>query len=100
MCAAAVDQPGHVALRVLQIEILRAVVGDGHGAQLAVGEVQGSAQSIGSVTSPSLCFAHGGNIPDYHIGDRIIFCSGAKAFLRKDRLLDHPRNQLFSPKRK
>ena len=25
MCAAAVDQPGHVALRVLQIEILRAV---------------------------------------------------------------------------
>ena len=36
----AVDQPGHVALRVLQIEILRAVVGDGHGAQLVVGEVQ------------------------------------------------------------
>ena len=26
MCAAAVDQPGHVALRVLQIEILRAIV--------------------------------------------------------------------------
>ena len=25
MCAAAVDQPGHVALCVLQIEILRAV---------------------------------------------------------------------------
>ena len=25
LCAAAVDQPGHVALRVLQIEILRAV---------------------------------------------------------------------------
>ena len=29
--AAAVDQPGHVALRVLQIEILRAVVGAGEG---------------------------------------------------------------------
>ena len=40
---AAVDQPGHVALRVLQIEILRAIVGDGHGAQLVVGEVQGRA---------------------------------------------------------
>jgi hypothetical protein len=26
LCAAAVDQPGHVALRVLQIEILRAIV--------------------------------------------------------------------------
>ena len=41
LCAAAVDQPGHVALRVLQIEILRAIVGDGHGSQLVVGEVQG-----------------------------------------------------------
>ena len=29
--AAAVDQSGHVALRVLQIEILRAVVGAGEG---------------------------------------------------------------------
>ena len=28
---AAVDQPGHIALRVLQIEILRAVVGAGEG---------------------------------------------------------------------
>ena len=35
MCAAAVDQPGHVALRVLQVEVLRAIVG----------EVQGSAAS-------------------------------------------------------
>lgn len=26
MCAAAVDQPGHVALRVLQVEVLRAIV--------------------------------------------------------------------------
>ena len=26
LCAAAVDQPGHVALRILQIEILRAIV--------------------------------------------------------------------------
>ena len=43
LCAAAVDQSGHVALRVLQIEILRAIVGDGHGADLVVGEVQGSA---------------------------------------------------------
>ena len=40
---AAVDQPGHVAPRVLQIEILRAIIGDGHGADLVVGEVQGSA---------------------------------------------------------
>ena len=39
----AVDQSGHVALRVLQIEILRAIVGDGHGADLVVGEVQGRA---------------------------------------------------------
>ena len=36
----AVDQPGHVALRVLQVEVLRAVVCDGHGPQLVVGEVQ------------------------------------------------------------
>ena len=43
LCAAAVDQSGHVTLCVLQIEILRAIVGDGHGAQLVVGEVQGRA---------------------------------------------------------
>ncbi|MBP3631705.1 MAG: hypothetical protein J6I99_01690, partial [Oscillospiraceae bacterium] len=42
---AAVDQPGHVTLRVLQIEILRTIVGDGHGVDLIVGEVQGSAAS-------------------------------------------------------
>ena len=41
--AAAVDQSGHVALRVLQIEVFRASVGDGHGADLVVGEVQGRA---------------------------------------------------------
>ena len=40
LCAAAVDQPGHVALCVLQIEVFRAIVGDGHGADLIVGEVQ------------------------------------------------------------
>ena len=45
MCAAAVDQPGHIALRVLQIEVFRAIVGDGHGADFIVGEVQGSAAS-------------------------------------------------------
>ena len=39
----AVDQSGHVALRILQVEVLRAIVGDGHGAQLVVGEVQGRA---------------------------------------------------------
>ena len=38
--AVAVDQPGHIALRVLQIEVLRAIIGDGHGPQLVVGEVQ------------------------------------------------------------
>ena len=38
--AAAVDQSGHVALRVLQVEVLRAIVGDGHGANFVVGEVQ------------------------------------------------------------
>lgn len=27
----AIDQPGHVALRILQIEVLRAVVGAGEG---------------------------------------------------------------------
>ena len=43
LCAAAVDQPGHVALCVLQIEVFRAIVGDGHGADLIVGEVQGGA---------------------------------------------------------
>lgn len=31
LCAAAVDQPGHVALRVLQVEILRAIAGAGEG---------------------------------------------------------------------
>ena len=31
LCAAAVDQPGHIALCVLQIEILRAVAGAGEG---------------------------------------------------------------------
>ena len=41
--AAAVDQPGHVALRVLQIEVLRAIVGDGHGADLIVGKMQSCA---------------------------------------------------------
>lgn len=41
--AATVDQPGHVALRVLQVEVLRTIVGDGHGADLIVGEVQGRA---------------------------------------------------------
>ena len=41
--AAAVDQPGHVALCILQVEVLRAIIGDGHGADLVVGEVQGRA---------------------------------------------------------
>ena len=41
--AVAVDQSGHVALRVLQIEVFRAIVCDGHGADLVVGEVQGRA---------------------------------------------------------
>ena len=41
--AAAVDQPGHIALRILQVEVLRAIVGDGHGTNFVVGEVQGSA---------------------------------------------------------
>ena len=41
--AATVDQSGHIALRVLQIEVFRAIVGDGHGADLVVGEVQGRA---------------------------------------------------------
>ena len=39
----AVDQSGHIALRVLQIEILRAIVGDGHGADLIVGKMQSCA---------------------------------------------------------
>ena len=43
LCAAAVDQPGHVALRVLQVEVLRAIIGNGHGPQRVVGEVQGRA---------------------------------------------------------
>ena len=43
LCAAAVDQPGHVALRVLQVEVLRAIVGDGHGADLIVGKMQSCA---------------------------------------------------------
>ena len=41
MCAAAGHKPGHVALCILQVEVLRAIVGDGHGADLVVGEVQG-----------------------------------------------------------
>ena len=41
LCAAGVDQPGHVALRVLQVEVFRAIIGDGHGTDLVVGEVQG-----------------------------------------------------------
>lgn len=40
---AAVDQPCHVALRVFQIEVFRAIIGDGHGPQRVVGEVQGGA---------------------------------------------------------
>ena len=43
MCAAAVDQPAHVALRVLQIEVFLAIIGDGHEANFVVGEVQGRA---------------------------------------------------------
>ena len=43
LCAAAVDQSGHVTLRVLQIEILRAIVCDGHGADLVVGKMQSCA---------------------------------------------------------
>ena len=43
LCAAAVDQPGHIALCILQIEILRAIVGDGHGADLVVGKMQSCA---------------------------------------------------------
>ena len=39
----AVDQPGHVALCVLQIEILRTIVCDGHGADLIVGKMQSCA---------------------------------------------------------
>ena len=41
--AAAVDKSGHDALCILQVEVLRAIVGDGHGADLIVGEVQGRA---------------------------------------------------------
>ena len=41
--AAAVDQSGHVALCVLQVEVFRAVVDDGHEPQRVVGEVQGRA---------------------------------------------------------
>ena len=41
LCAAAVDQSGHIALRVLQVEVLRTIVCDGHEADLVVGEVQG-----------------------------------------------------------
>lgn len=40
LCAATGHKTGHIALRVLQIEILRAIIGDGHGPQLVVGEVQ------------------------------------------------------------
>ena len=43
MCAAAVDQSGHVSLCVLQIEVFRAIVGDGHGANLIVGKMQSCA---------------------------------------------------------
>ena len=41
--AAAGHQPGHVALRILQVEVLRAIVGDGHGADLIVGKMQSCA---------------------------------------------------------
>ena len=41
--AAAVDQPGHVALCILQVEVLRTIVGDGHGADLVVGKMQSCA---------------------------------------------------------
>lgn len=41
--AAAVDKSGHVALRVLQVEVLRTIVGDGHGPQLVVGKMQSCA---------------------------------------------------------
>ena len=54
--AAAVDQPGHIALRVLQVEVLRAIVGDGHGPQLVVGEVQGGAKHrLGNITESMFC---------------------------------------------
>ena len=43
LCATAVDQSGHVAPRVLQVEVLRAIVGDGHGADLIVGKMQSCA---------------------------------------------------------
>ena len=46
LCAATVDQPGYVALCILQVEVLCAIIGDGHGADLIVGEVQGSAAVI------------------------------------------------------
>ena len=39
----AVDQPGHVALCILQVEVLRAIIGDGHGADLIVGKMQSCA---------------------------------------------------------
>ena len=42
-CRAAVDQPGHVALCILQVEVFRAIVGDGHGADLIVGKMQSCA---------------------------------------------------------
>lgn len=41
--AAAGHKTGHVALRVLQVEVLRAIIGNGHGPQRVVGEVQGRA---------------------------------------------------------
>lgn len=40
---AAVDQPGHIALCVLQVEVFRAIIGDGHGADLIVGKMQSCA---------------------------------------------------------
>ena len=56
LCATAVDQSGHVAPRVLQVEVLRAVVGDGHGLQLVVGEVQGGAKHrLGNITESMFC---------------------------------------------
>ena len=41
--AAAVHKTGHITLRVLQIEVFRAIVGDGHGADLVVGKMQSCA---------------------------------------------------------
>lgn len=43
LCAAAVHKTGHVALCVLQIEVFRAIIGDGHGTDLVVGKMQSCA---------------------------------------------------------